>query len=129
MATLNRYIISILLAVITVFGFTAEADLSAAESWDNTLSAELETLYIESSTSHSDLELPRQTYGSGTNILRLQSTSNRTYNTHRGSAEFIRAGKIISTSIKNDIQKTTLNIQYLIVKPVYRLIRLGKLII
>ena len=121
-----RYIFPFLLALIAIafFGIADAPDSIAQES--NTAAATVtlsEEDCIDTPSSCSDLNLPRQI--TGTSIPRLQSPSKRNGN----SLELARICRITDAGTSTFIKKESLNIQYVFVKPACRLISLGKLII
>lgn len=125
---LPRLLIPILLIAFAFVSGMDKSDSIVSGNQTNALNAKMEVQYLDSSTYHLDLQLPYQT--SSANAFRSQNTSKRTGSTtYRNSFEFVRAGKIIYTGNRYLISNTTLKFKRLLVKTVYRLISLGKLII
>lgn len=122
-----KYIISVILVAITCTSDLGKFDSAILESPLDTFCYETNAEYIETSISFFDLYLSRQT--SGANILRLHTATKRTNCVYKNNSEFIKAGKIVNVGVGNFIQKKSLNIRFLFIKSVHRLIGLGRLII
>ena len=125
---LLRYIIPIVLAVIAFYNYSYESDFTFnIENQAKILTPKKYYQSIESPISYSHLNLPRQI--SGGNNTCIQHTSHRANNLYKSNFRFVKCGKEINATIRNFIQKETVNIHYTFIKPVSRLIGLGKLII
>lgn len=124
-----RYIIPIILVALAAIGGSDRADSTVlgSEVGVSTIFSEVETHYFDASASHLDPHLPRQI--SSANVFRLQNAAKRTAGVQRNNFGFVKAGKVVNAGVRNVAHKESLNLQHFLVKPAYRLISLGKLII
>lgn len=129
MSHILRYLIIIL--------FSAVAFVCGAETVDYTnanisADAQQQALPLSSEaldSSASDLEFYLPTQILGANTFRPQPTAKRTGSTQKNNYEFVKCGKVINIANRHFCQSKPLNVLSSRIKPVHRLVCLGRLII
>ena len=117
MKSLLKYLLPCIFAAALWYGTGVSAD-DVSEDFFTYLSVDSSLSGTDISASDSDLCLPRQE--SAVNTVRLAGTSGRTATMQRGDLEFAKSG---------NRQYLSIILNSAIVRPSYRLISLGRLII
>lgn len=127
MKSLMRYLITIILVVITFVSCSNKSDLKMNENPKQNLITESFLSYYSSFDSYSDLCIRSQVISFP--AFRLQNVTQRTTNICKNNVGFIKTGKIFNRNIINFIQRKSLIEQLSFIKPIQRMISLGKLVI
>lgn len=124
---LLTYLFLVILAGITFICGANVSDSTETKSLDSNVIIESASYISDSCVSDAHLYLSKQT--SGTNVFRVPSKFQRTNTLHKNPFEFIKVSKLISTGIRNFIDKKTLIVYSTFIKPAHRLVSLGKFLI
>lgn len=120
--SLLRYIIPVVLAVITLICGVGDADTYVSDNHPSeTFATEIATCYIDV-TPDANMYLSHQVPSS--QVLRLKKNNSNKY-----FLGLVKACKIPSTGIGNFVQRKSLIIHSSFIKPAHKLICLGKLVI
>lgn len=126
MTRLLKYLLSFIVAAAFWSGADVQTHAASAEVADgHFLNEAINATSI--SASEAELCVPRQV--SFANTQQVQSTARRTTSIQRNNLEFAKSGKVINAGVKYFIQRISIITHSSLVKPGYRLLCLGKLII
>ncbi|MBR5825243.1 MAG: hypothetical protein IKY67_14015 [Paludibacteraceae bacterium] len=121
-----KYLIAIIFAVALMDG-SIKSDSINIENSVGDLTTEFVTSHTDFSIFDSAIHSSRQV--SPISTSHLQNSSQRANSSHRKNHTFIKAGKILNTSVINSIQNNSQTHYSCLTKPTHRLISFGKLII
>lgn len=124
---LLKYLIPIIIAVITFDNGTDQSSSMVTKSSNYDFITEVPSDACDLWDSAILLSFPGLTLG--TNVLRVPSVPQRIQNTHKISSGLFKAYKVTSIGIRNFIDKSSLTIHSCFIRPDYRLIGLGKLLL
>ena len=127
MKKLLQFFIPVVFVAIALACYTGKSDTSVTVGQMEVSVSEKAASCLDTSTMHFDLHLPSQI--SLVNALRTHTTPHRTSSTQRYNFLFFRTGSAIHARTYSFIQQASFHIRYAFVKPITRLISLGKLVI
>lgn len=122
-----RFLITIILLAIAFVSCSNESDLKTKENPTANLISGLETASYDVSCLDSDFYFHNRVISF--TAFRVQNATQRTTNVCKNNVEFIKTGKIFNRNIINLIQKKSLIEHSSFIKPIHRMISLGKLVI
>lgn len=122
-----RYLIPILFSAVAFVCGAETVDYTDTNADYQQQALPLSSEALDSSASDLEFYLPTQILGA--NAFRPQPTAKRTSSTQKNNYEFVKYGKVISIANRHFCQSKPLNALSSRIKPVHRLVCLGRLII
>ena len=126
MRSLLKYLLPFIFAAAFLCGNGESADV-VSEDFFMEISIESTLSQTDISASDSDLCLPHQL--SSANTLRLAGNARKTGNMHRSNIAFAKSRKVINAGVTYFTQNLFIITHSAMIRPSYRLITLGRLII
>lgn len=127
MIILLKYILSIIIAIAFSNGIDKTESFVLEQYPTDDIISQIDASYIEQASSDFSLFIPRQI--SPTNTLRLQNTAKRTNSSQKNNITHYFSNSVEYLTLKK-FKKENLSIsQPLVIKPINRMISIGKLTI
>ena len=127
MRGLIRNLIIVISVAIAFVSYSNESDLKTIDNPTESLNSELFSSSYDFSCSDSEFCFHSRVVSFS--AFRLQNLVKRTNPVSKNNLEFLKDGKIINANVLNLIHKNSLIKHCSFIKPIHRLIGLGKLVI